>query len=109
MADRTVRLRVDGWSNTRFGRVEGNLVMFEVMWLGCACSACFGRLNAAMNRMETSEVKWAVQGAMLPEREGGAPSVILVVEPREMPEKVDAFLSDLLGLQISEVASAPRR
>ena len=109
MADRTVRLRVDGWSNARFGRVEGNLVMFEVMWWGCACATCLGRLSAVKNRMESSGAKWTVQDAILPERKTDVPSAILVVEPREAPEKADAFLSELLGLQISEVASAESR
>jgi hypothetical protein len=103
MDNRTVLLRVDGWSNTRFGRVEGNLVVFEVMWWGCACSTCLGRLAAVKSRMESAEIRWAVQDVVIPER-GTAPSVVLVVEPEEMPEKADAFLSDLLGLQISEVA-----
>lgn len=106
MDNRTVRLRVDGWSNPRFGRVEGNLVMFEAMWMGCACHSCFSRLNAVMNRMESTGVKWQMQSTCIPERGEGA-SVVLVVEPEAMPEKVDAFLSDLLGLRISEVALAP--
>ncbi len=101
---RTVRLRVDGWSNARFGRVEGNLVMFEVMSWGCACSTCLARLDTVMNRMSDSDIKWKVQDIAIPER-GGVPSAVLVVEPKEIPEKVDAFLSGLLGLQISEVAT----
>jgi len=107
--NRTVRLRVDGWSNPRFVRVEGNLILFEVMWYGCACSTCLARLAAVMNRMSASDVKWTVMDIHIPER-GGEPSAVLVVEPTEMPEKVDAFLSNLLGLQISEVtpALAPR-
>lgn len=105
MDNRTVRLRVDGWSNPRFGRVEGNLVMFEVMWYGCACSTCLARLEAVMNRLTGSDVKWTVQDVFIPER-GGVPSAVLVVEPTEVPKKVDTFLSGLLGLQISEVAPA---
>ena len=105
MDNRTVRLRVDGWSKPRFGLVEGNLVMFEVMWYGCACSTCFARLDAVMNRMEESDLKWTVTDICIPER-GGLPSAILVVESTEVPEKVDTFLSELLGLQISEIASA---
>lgn len=101
---RTLRVRVDGWSSARFARVEGNLVMFEVMSLGCACSTCFARLDTVGNRMQSAEVAWDIAVIAIPER-GGEPSVVLVVEPTEMPEKVDAFLSDLLGLQISEVAA----
>ena len=105
MADRTIRLKVDGWSNIRFGRVESNLIAFEVMWLGCACPACFARLNAVMNRMKDSEVKWQVRNVSIPESERGeTASAILMVEPMEMPEQVDSYLSDLLGLQIREVA-----
>ena len=100
---RTVRLKVDGWSNTRFGRIESNLIAFEVMWLGCACPTCFARLDAVMNRMKESDVKWQVREVPIPEREG-IPSTILMVEPKEMPERVDSYLSDLLGLQIKEVA-----
>ncbi|KKT79092.1 MAG: hypothetical protein UW74_C0004G0004 [Candidatus Giovannonibacteria bacterium GW2011_GWC2_44_8] len=102
-ANRTVRLKVDGWSNSRFGRIEGNLISFEVMWLGCACSTCFARLDAVENRMKGSEVKWQVRDIMIPERVV-MPSATLMVEPKEMPERVDSYLSDLLGLQISEVA-----
>src|SRR3989344_1559706 len=102
-ANRTVRLKVDGWSNARFGHVEGNLIVFEVMWLGCACSTCFARLNAVMNRMKDSDVKWQVRNVPIPEREGTT-STILMVEPKEMPEREDNYLSDLLGLQISEGA-----
>ncbi|MDP2734884.1 MAG: hypothetical protein Q8P12_01615 [bacterium] len=105
MANRTVRLRVDGWSNPRFGRVEDNLIAFEVVWLGCACATCFGRLTAVENRMSESKVEWTVQEAFIPAR-GGAPSLILVVKPERMPEEVDTYLSDLLGLEISEVALA---
>lgn len=101
--NRTIRLKVDGWSNTRFGRVESNLIAFEVMSLGCACPTCFARLNAVMNRMKDSDVKWQVRNASIPEREGAA-SAILTVELKEMPEQVDIYLSDLLGLQIREVA-----
>lgn len=101
---RTVCLKVDGWSNPRFGRVESNLIAFEVMWLGCACPTCFARLDAVMNRMEGSEVKWQVRDISFLER-GGMPSATLMVEPKEMPERVDNYLSDLLGLQIREVAA----
>lgn len=102
-ADRTIRLKVDGWSNMRFGRIESNLIAFEVMSLGCACPTCFARLNAVMNRMRESEVNWQVRNAPIPEREGTT-STILMVEPKEMPEQVDSYLSDLLGLQIKEIA-----
>ncbi|HEY4495483.1 MAG TPA: hypothetical protein VJC01_03495 [Candidatus Paceibacterota bacterium] len=100
---KTVRLKVDGWSNSRFGRIESDLIVFEVMWLGCACPTCFARLDAVKNRMKGSEVKWQARNVLIPER-GGMPSTILMVEPKEMPERVDSYLSDLLGLQISEVA-----
>ncbi len=102
MDGRTVCLKVDGWSNPRFGRVEENLVMFEAMWMGCACPTCYARLQAIETRMEESEHKWAVTVGQIPEREF-SPSAILVVETKEVPEKVDAFLSELLGLQIREV------
>lgn len=101
---RTVRLRVDGWSNARFGRVEGNLIGFEVMSLACACPTCFKRLTTVMNRMQSADVTWHTQVLPIPER-GMEPSFVLMVEPKEIPEKVDAFLSGLLGLQISEVAT----
>ena len=100
---KTVRLKVDGWSNSRFGRIESNLISVEVMWLGCACSTCFARLDAVKNRMRGSEVKWQVREIPMPER-AGIPSATLVGEPKEMPEWVESYLSDLLGLQISEVA-----
>lgn len=103
MAERTIRLRVDGWSNIRFGRVESNLIAFEVMCWSCACPTCLARLNAVENRMEDSNVKWQMQDVLFPERDG-MPSAILMVEPKEMPERVDNYLSDLLGLQIREVA-----
>lgn len=105
MDNRTVRLRVDGWSNARFGRIEGNLIGFEVMSLACGCPTCFKRLDTVRNRMQGADVTWRTQVLPIPERDG-MPSVVLLVEPKEMPEKVDAFLSGLLGLQIREVASA---
>lgn len=105
MADRTVCLKVDGWSNPRFARIEGNFVMFEAMWMGCDCPTCYARLDAIKTRMEGSEYSWRIAVAKIPEREF-APSAIVVVEPKEIPEKVDAFFSELLGLQISEVAEA---
>ncbi len=98
---RTLYFRVEGWSNARCGRVEGNLISFEVMYWGCACSTCLARLHAVRNRMSESDVKWQVQDIFIPER-GGMPSAVLMVEPKEMPEKVDAYLGALLGLQIRE-------
>lgn len=104
MEARTIRLKVDGWSNVRFGRIDANALAFEVMSLGCACPTCFDRLNAVMNRMKESELKWQMLNFPIPERGNGIPSTILVVEPKEMPSQVDSYLSDLLGLQIREVA-----
>lgn len=107
MNNGTRRFRVEGWSNVRFGRIEGNLIAFEVMHWGCACSSCLARLNTVLNRMKDSEVKWTMTRFQIPERlEMGleGPSELLVLEPREMPKQVDVYLSDLLGLQISEVA-----
>lgn len=104
MDDRTIRLRVDGWSNPRFARVEGNLIMFEVMWYGCACPTCMRRLETVKSRLsEQTDVRWTVLDIAIPERDG-LPSAVLMVEPAEVPEKVDTFLSGLLGLQISELA-----
>ncbi len=102
MANRTVRLRVDGWSNSRFASVGEKSLSFEVMNLGCACPTCFARLFAVENRMKNSDLKWRLAQVQIPER--GAPSAILVVEPEEMPKNVDAFFSNLLGLQIREIA-----
>lgn len=96
-------LKVDGWSNPRFGFIAGNGIGFEAMWHGCACPTCYGRLNAVMNRMKDSDLKWQVQNISFPEREG-VPSAVLLVEPKEMPEQIDNYLSDLLGLRIKEVA-----
>lgn len=105
MDSRTVRLRVDGWSNARYGHVEGNLIGFEVMSLACGCPTCFARLDAVIDRMQNADAVWRIAEMAIPER-GMAPSVVLLVEPKEMPERVDTFLSGLLGLQISEVAYA---
>ncbi len=107
MENRTLRLLVDGWSNPRFGRVEGNLVMFEVMRLSCACDTCLDRLDLVYDRMAKSDAEWTVQTISIPER-GGTSSRVLVVGLKEMPEKVDAFLSELLGLQISEIAEVSK-
>ncbi len=99
--ERTELLKVEGWSNPRFGQIQGNLILFEVMWLGCSCATCFGRLRAVKNRMETADVKsWRTVELEIPER-GFVPSVILEVEPKEIPTRIDNYLSDLLGLQIS--------
>lgn len=103
MENRTIRLRVDGWSSARFGRVEEGLIGFEVMSLGCGCQTCFSRLDSVTNRMQGESVRWDIAPVAIPER-GGDVSLVLWVEPAEMPEKVDAFLTELLGLQISELA-----
>jgi len=104
IAARTIRLKVDGWSNVRFGRIDGNVIAFEVMSLGCACPTCFARLDTVINRMKDSELKWQVQEFPIPERGNGIPSSVLMVEPKEMPTQVDSYLSDLLQLQIREIA-----
>src|SRR3989344_3205357 len=99
--EQALRLRVDGWSNLRFGKVQGNLIMFEVMSLGCACQTCFNRLDVVRNRMKTADVKsWLTAPTEIPERNFER-SIVLAVEPREMPTHVDRYLSDLLGLRIS--------
>lgn len=103
MANRSVCLKVDGWSNARFAWIEGNLVKFEAMWLGCDCSTCQARLHAIEIRMTESGHSWQVAVEQIPER-GSSPSVILVVEPKVVPEKLDSFFSGLFGLQIREVA-----
>jgi hypothetical protein len=100
----TIRLAVDDWSNPRFARIEDNFIAFEVMGLGCACSTCLARLDMVKNCMETSDVKWFMCDVQIPERGETGLSTILVVEPSEMPEKVDSFLGNLLGLQIRQVA-----
>ncbi len=101
--EKTTRLKVDGWSNSRFARIEGNLVGFEVMSLDCGCSTCFARLSAVENRMQKSGLKWRIVPTQIPEREGG-PSLVLMVETPQIPERLDDFFGDLLGLQIREVA-----
>ncbi len=102
MIDRTLRLRVDGWSNARFGKIEGNLIMFEVLYLACACSTCVGRLDAVVHAIQSANVaSWQVLRVSIPEREAAA-SIVLAVEPKEMPAKVDAYLSEIFKLQISE-------
>lgn len=96
-------LKVDGWSNPRFGFNVDNSIGFEVMWQACACSTCYRRLDAVQTRMKASDLKWQVRNLPIPGR-GGVPSAVLLVEPKEMPEKVDNYLSDLLGLRIQEIA-----
>jgi hypothetical protein len=105
MSTRTARLEVEGWSNVRYGLVESNLVLFEVMSLGCACDTCLARLEMVKNRLEDSDVTWRMYEAMIPER-GFVPSIVLEVETKETPKKLDSFLSNLLSLQISEIAPA---
>jgi len=103
---KTVRLAVDGWSNVRFGHIDEKVIMFEVMLLACSCSTCFGRLDTVLSRMKEADVRWGKAVVHIPEREDCGPSVVLWVEPKEMPEKVGDYLSTLLGLRISEVAQA---
>lgn len=105
--EKTYRLRVDGWSNIRHGLVQGNLIAFEVMCWKCACETCFARLEAVKNRLSESEVKWQVMNAFIPER-GGWPSSVIVLEVENVPERIDVFLSELLGLQISDVTPVER-
>ena len=95
------QLRVQGWSNPRFGRIQNDRILFEVMWLGCACDTCRSRLNAIRNRMETADVKsWRTLEVGIPQR-FPIPSVVLEIEPKEMPAQIDVYLSELLGLRIS--------
>ena len=103
---KTVRLRVDGWSNVRFGRIEGNRIAFEVMLLACGCPTCFGRLDTVRNRMKNVDVAWVIAVIQIPERGDRGDSTVLWVEPKEMPEKIGDYLSALLGLRIVEVAQA---
>ena len=99
--ERTQLLKVEGWSNPRYAQIRGNLILFEVMSLGCSCGTCFGRLDAVKNRMKTADVRsWRTVELEIPER-GFVPSVILAVEPKEMPARIDPYRGDLLGLQIS--------
>lgn len=107
MVDRSVCLKVDGWSNPSFAWIEGSLVKFEAMWMGCDCETCYARLNAIETRMRESEHSWHVVVEQVPERVF-APSAIVVVEPKEVPEKLGSFFSELFGLQMSEVAPATR-
>ncbi len=102
---KTVRLAVDGWSNMRFGCIEGNLIGFEVMLLACGCPACFGRLDAVRNRMKDADVKWEIAVVSIPQRGDRGDSIVLWVEPKEKVEKIGDYLSSLLGLRISEFAS----
>ncbi len=106
---RTYKVRVDDWSNARFLHTQDNLVMFEVMWLRCGCHSCFSRLNTVMNRMQAAEVReWHVSTMPVPERGFLAePSVVLYLEPKEMPRDVVAFVSEILGLPVREVFDAP--
>src|SRR3989344_3946869 len=105
MENKTVRLKVAGWSNPRFGRIENGRIMFEVMSWECACPTCFTRLETVKNRMKSNDVLlWQIDDITLPERRG-AISAVLVVEPKEMPKRLDTFLSELLKLQISEIAA----
>lgn len=95
------RLKVQGWSNPRFGRIQNDRILFEVMWLGCACGTCRSRLNAVCNRMKTADVKsWQTLKVGIPQR-FPIPSVVLEIEPKEMPAQIDVYLSELLGLRIS--------
>lgn len=99
--ERTQLLQVEGWSNSRYAQIQGNLILFEVMSLGCGCGTCLRRLDAVKDRMKTADVRsWRTVELEIPER-GFVPSVILAVEPKEMPAQMDNYLSDLLGLQIS--------
>ena len=103
---KTARLAVDGWSNVRFSRIEGNLIVFEVMLLACGCPTCFGRLDAVRSCMKETDVKWNTAVVRIPERGDQGDSIVLLVRPREMPEKIGDYLSNLLGLRIVEVAQA---
>lgn len=91
-------LRVRGWSNTRFSGIEHNLILFEVMWLGCDCATCRERVRVIVERLTRRAVPWQLHQRMLREN---APSIILSVEPQQLPARVDDYLSQLLGLQIS--------
>jgi len=94
-------LKVEGWSNPRYSRVQDDRILFEVMWLGCACQTCISRLDAIKNRMESADVKsWQEVQVEIPQR-FPFPSIALVVEPKEMPVRIDDYLGDLLGLRIS--------
>jgi len=102
MSNQVLKMRVTGWSNLRFARIEGNFLGLEIMCMCCACHTCFSRVNAVMNRMQETGYSWRMVDVKIPERDG-AHSAVLMIELAEIPEKVDTFLSELLGLEIQMV------
>ena len=93
--ERKFRLRVGGWRYARRARVENNTLYMELALASCShCSTCSNRIRTVESRLQGKDTPWR-----LVHLDGG---LYLAVEPREMPASVGNYMSDLLGLQISE-------
>jgi len=100
--NKTIRLKVGGWSNHRFARIEGGWVMFEIMCLSCACPMCYSRVDFVKEKLIKSGIPWKMMICAILEREGDI-NLIVAIKPKKVPEKIDTFLSNLLDLQIKKI------
>ena len=95
VTERKFRLRVDGWRYSRRAIVKGNALYMEVAMSSCShCSTCSNRIRTVESRLQGSDTPWSFENF-----NGG---LYLVVVPKQMPADVGNYMSDLLGLSISE-------
>ena len=95
MHERELRLRVEGWSNSRHAVVRGNTLMIEVARVRCNhCPTCSHRIQTIESRLRGAGTPWRFVNL-----NGGT---YLAVEPEQIPAKVGNYLSGLLGLRVSE-------
>lgn len=95
MAERQLRLRVEGWANSRHAMVRGNTLYMEVARVACNhCPTCSFRIRTIESRLQGSATPWRFVFM-----DGGQ---YLAVEPEQVPTSVGRFLTNLLGLRISE-------
>ncbi len=95
---------VTSWAMYRYGRLEGNLLMFEITKLDWVGSVGFKRLQEVSYLMSQSNQQWLITDVAIPER-NGALSIVLVINLKEIPEDVGKFLSLLLGREIRDIRS----
>ena len=95
VTERKFRLYVSGWRYSRRAMVRGNTLFMEIALSSCShCPTCSNRIRTVESRLQGSDTLWKFQHF-----DGG---LYLVVAPKQMPADVGNYMSDLLGLRISE-------
>ena len=95
MAKRELRLRVEGWQHSRHVMIQDKVLYMEVARTACHhCPTCSYRIETITSRLQGCKTPWRYVHL-----DGG---MYLAVEPEQVPAKVGTYLSELLGLRVSE-------